>query len=123
MRVVSLNLDAADAATIRRALAGTVTACGCGDGADGRSCGDCEAIAAVVADLDRLLTRPAPRRAMPLVPGLFTAPLAADFATEAVTATAAAGQLGGFAPPSPKRDPAERRLWLVPATAADPRSR
>jgi len=111
MRVVSLNLDAVDAAAIRRALAGAMTACACGDGADGRLCADCEAISAVVGDLDRLLARPAPRRRWPTLASGGSPPPELALAAGA----GGAGQRGGSAPAVP----AERRLWLVPSGLAD----
>lgn len=114
MRVVSLNLDADDAASIRRALTGAMTACACGDGADGRPCPDCQAVAAAVSDIDRLLSRPTPRRAVPLA-----APFApAEYASSAV----GAGERSFGPPVGPGRAAAsERRLWVVPVETRDAR--
>lgn len=121
MRILSLNLDVEDAAAIRRALAVTMTACACADGADGadgRGCADCEAIGAVVADIDRLLTRPTPRRAVPLMPGLPTSAFAAsDFAA----ATVGGGRLDTITAPTTSGIASPRHLWVVPGGAADPR--
>lgn len=57
MPVVSLNLDARDAAAVRRALAGAVARCGCRHAGEGWPCADCDGVGNVVADLDRFLAR------------------------------------------------------------------
>ena len=57
MRVVSLNLDCDDAQVMRRALVVALSVCPCWQPAAGRVCGECEAIAVLVAELDRLLDR------------------------------------------------------------------
>jgi hypothetical protein len=114
MRVVSLNLDAADAAAIRRALAAATTACACGDGADGRLCPDCEAIVAVVADLDRLLTRPAPRRAMPPLTGTTVVPAGYAAASAGAQGSGLEQRTG-----SGSTLAVERHLWVLPGGLAD----
>ena len=50
MRVISLNLDAPDAAVVQRALARTVATCSCKQ-VDQPSCPECEALEAVVSEL------------------------------------------------------------------------
>lgn len=118
MRVVSLNLDADDAASIRRALAGAITACACGDGADGRPCPDCEALAAAVSDLDRLLSGPPPRRAAPCAAALAAPFVAAGYASTAV----GAGERGFAATVGPGGVVGgERRLWVVPGLSGETR--
>ena len=96
MRVVSLNLDADDAAVVRCALATALTSCPCGDE---ERCPTCEALGAVMAELDGLLTRRARRRAS----------LPADIGSldsSVVTTPAAALHDRQGLPPA-------RRLWVV----------
>lgn len=60
MRVVSLNLDVPDAVVVRRALAGVMATCGCQQ-VDRSRCADCQALGAVVNELEAC-GRSAPRR-------------------------------------------------------------
>lgn len=50
MRIISLNLDAPDAAVVQRALARIVATCACQQ-ADQPTCPECEALRAVVSEL------------------------------------------------------------------------
>ena len=94
MPIVSLNLDLDDASVVRRALAGALAACRCQEAVGPRSCADCEAIWALMSELDRVLRRSAGWPAGRCVDG------AAALATGGVDAPAAV---------------ATRRLWPVPA--------
>jgi hypothetical protein len=58
MRVVTLNLDVADAEALRQALGAQLAGCGCPGGRGGAPCGVCEALAATAQELERLLRRP-----------------------------------------------------------------
>lgn len=58
MRFISLNLDLDDAAVLRRALEVATAGCGCLLGPAAARCRDCDAIGAVLGDLDRLLISP-----------------------------------------------------------------
>jgi hypothetical protein len=62
MRFVTLNLDVQDARVVRQTVAGAIGRCGCQGGDGPGACLACEALAAVLADLDRLLTGARPRR-------------------------------------------------------------
>ncbi len=55
MRFVSLNLDVRDALALRFALGNAVATCPCRQLQPRRPCEQCRALAAVVADLDRML--------------------------------------------------------------------
>lgn len=59
MRVVSLNLDQGDATVVRRAIKQALEQCSCADRLDRRPCPDCQALAATLCELDRLINRPA----------------------------------------------------------------
>lgn len=57
MRFVTLNLDVQDARVIRHTVARGIAGCGCRRGLAHDPCGSCQTLEAVLADLDRLLTR------------------------------------------------------------------
>lgn len=59
MRVVSLNLDQGDATVVRRAIKQALEQCSCAHRLDRRPCPDCQALAATLCELDRLVNRPA----------------------------------------------------------------
>lgn len=59
MRVVSLNLDHGDATVVRRAIRQALDACTCKDEAEQYLCRDCQALAATLVELNRLVHRPA----------------------------------------------------------------
>ena len=58
MRVVSLNLDHGDATVVRRAIRQALDACTCADDPDQYLCRDCQALAATLVELNRLVHRP-----------------------------------------------------------------
>lgn len=58
MATVSLNLDRHEVAALSRALADQMTRCGCGATGDGALCIDCQVIAPILADTERLDRRP-----------------------------------------------------------------
>jgi hypothetical protein len=90
MRFVTLNLDVQDARVVRRAVAGAIGRCGCQRGDDGGSCPSCEALEAVLADLDRVLSGPGARRTGS-GPSYGTAPLRPSGAVALPAAAGAAG--------------------------------
>lgn len=59
MRVVSLNLDHGDATVVRRAIRQALDACTCTEESDQFLCRDCQALAATLVELNRLVHRPA----------------------------------------------------------------
>ena len=63
MRVVSLNLDHGDATVVRRALRLALNTCQCAGYPNRTLCSDCNALAATLVELDRLVGRSAPGRA------------------------------------------------------------
>jgi hypothetical protein len=91
MRFVSLNLDVQDARVVRHTVAGAIGRCGCPRGDDDRSCPSCEALEAVLADLDRLLSGAGARRTR-LGSALGTAPLRPGGVAALPAAAGAAGQ-------------------------------
>lgn len=58
MRVVTLNLDVADAEALRQAVESQLAGCGCPRGRGGDACRVCEALGATAQELERLLSRP-----------------------------------------------------------------
>jgi hypothetical protein len=62
MGVVSLNLGERDATYVQRALAGVIAGCACWQSGIDEPCEGCQSLGAVVAALNRCLTRPPDQR-------------------------------------------------------------
>jgi len=58
MRVVSLNLDAADAEALRRLIEQRIAGCRCAQRPPESPCAECASLLGTASELDRLLRRP-----------------------------------------------------------------